>query len=721
MAAQMKIRTRLFLGFGSIVTLAAVILLFAYINISRLIKSFEWVGHTYEVIATSEDALQALLNMETGARGFLITGKDAYLAPYTAGQASFLASVEQGRKLTADNPAQVQRWDTLKRLQDEWQEKVARAEIAVRREIVQGEGAQATFRSVSSRLVGKQLFDELRGAIGVLESKFRQAGDTEGRLLVMAITQDMVNQETGQRGFLLTGKSESLEPYRKGQESLASHLDRLERMNVAAAGVTPAEISKVRQLAAAWVEQAAKPEIAAREEISKYPKTLSDITSMMDSGDGKRLMDGMRSVLEELTAAEEGLLKTRNVEAADLASLSKIVILAGLLLAVAIGVAVSLVIVRKLLGQLGEDPGYLYEVASRIAGGDMDMPFKDHQGEGSVFAVFKQMVANLKAKISEADRKSKEAGEEALKAQEASKAAQLATQDAEARTKLMLQTAEKLTSVANVVSVSSERLMAQIEQSSRASDEQASRMGETATAMEEMNATVLEVATNASSAAQAAEDSRGRAAGGAEIVAKLTHGMAEVQRQSETMKEGMSGLGKAAEGIGQIMNVISDIADQTNLLALNAAIEAARAGDAGRGFAVVADEVRKLAEKTMVATQEVGDAIRGIQNGTRTNIENVERSAKTIEEVTRFATESGNSLREIVALAERTTDQVRSIATASEEQASTSEEINRSIEDVTRTAMETSNAMKESAQAVGDLTQQAQILNSLIDTMNGRG
>ena len=179
----------------------------------------------------------------------------------------------------------------------------------------------------------------------------------------------------------------------------------------------------------------------------------------------------------------------------------------------------------------------------------------------------------------------------------------------------------------------------------------------------------------------------------------------------------MSSLGTQAEGIGQIMNVISDIADQTNLLALNAAIEAARAGDAGRGFAVVADEVRKLAEKTMTATKEVGQAIQGIQEGTRKNIDNVERSGKTIIEVTQLATLSGNALRQIVSLADTTTDQVRSIATASEEQSSASEEINRSLEDVNRVSLETSDTMRHSALAVGDLANQAQALKHLIGRM----
>ena len=105
------------------------------------------------------------------------------------------------------------------------------------------------------------------------------------------------------------------------------------------------------------------------------------------------------------------------------------------------------------------------------------------------------------------------------------------------------------------------------------------------------------------------------------------------------------GIHRQAEGIGQIMNVISDIADQTNLLALNAAIEAARAGDAGRGFAVVADEVRKLAEKTMTATHEVGAVITGIQEGTRKSVAGVNLSINTIQEATNLANQSGQTLR----------------------------------------------------------------------------
>ncbi|WP_232502800.1 methyl-accepting chemotaxis protein [Solidesulfovibrio magneticus] len=292
---------------------------------------------------------------------------------------------------------------------------------------------------------------------------------------------------------------------------------------------------------------------------------------------------------------------------------------------------------------------------------------------------------------------------------------QRAAKDAIARG--TLQAAKKLESIVEIVTSASEQLSAQIEQSSRGSEEQARSISETATAMVEMNATVLEVAKNATNAAGTADQAKTKAEEGARAVSQVVKGIGQVQNQSQEMKIDMDNLGKQAEGIGQILNVISDIADQTNLLALNAAIEAARAGDAGRGFAVVADEVRKLAEKTMTATKEVGNAIRGIQDGTKKNIENVERTGKYIEEVTNLATNSGEALNQIVTLADKTTDQVRSIATASEQQSATSEEINRSIEAVNRISSESADAMRKSAQAVTELANQAQVLKRLIEEM----
>lgn len=177
---------------------------------------------------------------------------------------------------------------------------------------------------------------------------------------------------------------------------------------------------------------------------------------------------------------------------------------------------------------------------------------------------------------------------------------------------------------------------------------QRDRIQETATAMEEMNATVLEVAKNAGQAASEAELSRKKAQEGQDVVDGSVTAMGAIREQARTLSANMTELGRMAEDIGRIMTVILDIADQTNLLALNAAIEAARAGDAGRGFAVVADEVRKLAEKTMGATKEVGDSIKAIQGVARENVAGMERAVSAISDATGLSGRSGEMLREIV-------------------------------------------------------------------------
>ena len=383
--------------------------------------------------------------------------------------------------------------------------------------------------------------------------------------------------------------------------------------------------------------------------------------------------------------------------------------------------AISILIIRGVMKQLGEDPGYLHHVASEIAAGQLDLAFKPYSGDGGVYGVLIKMVSNLKAKIAEADSKSQQAEQQAKAAQEATALAEEATRRAErAKAEGMLQAAQQLEGIVQIVSSASEALSEQIAQSSRGADEQSGRVRETATAMEEMNATVLEVAKNAQQAADVSHQTREQAVEGSQILDDAVKGIESVHTQSIAIKEDMDALGKQAESIGQIMGVIADIADQTNLLALNAAIEAARAGDAGRGFAVVADEVRKLAEKTMSATQEVGQAITGIQAGTRKNIQNVEQVAVTIENATNMSVRSGEALKKILEFVHLVKDQVQSIATASEQLSAAREEINQSVEQVATISAQTAQAMEQASGAVAELTQQAQSLQRVIEKMKNQ-
>ncbi len=239
-------------------------------------------------------------------------------------------------------------------------------------------------------------------------------------------------------------------------------------------------------------------------------------------------------------------------------------------------------------------------------------------------------------------------------------------------------------------------------------------MTETATAMDEMNGTVLDIARNSNSSADLAEGTKHKATEGSEITKKSEQTMLRLRNESIEIRSGMSQLAEHAQSISLVMGVISDIADQTNLLALNAAIEAARAGEAGRGFAVVADEVRKLAEKTMTSTADVSKAIMSIQESTEHNVEQIDATVRSIEEAAELAIASGEALGGILTMAEESADGIRAIATASEEQSATSDEITQAITTVSSIVNETTQAMHEANQAVHLLSEQSEQLSNLI-------
>ncbi len=373
-------------------------------------------------------------------------------------------------------------------------------------------------------------------------------------------------------------------------------------------------------------------------------------------------------------------------------------------------------IVRGVTRALGSSVSYAQAVATGELGRTFELTRRDEIGE--LADALRTMVGNLRDMIATADHKTAEAEEQTRRAEHAVQEAEAAKLRAEAaRREGMLQAAEQLDVIVMRVSAASEELAAQIEQSSRGTEVQRERTSEAATAMEQMNASVLEVARNATAASGSADRARATAQEGAGVVESVVAAITEASQRTDALTRSLGDLGNRAEGIGRIMGVISDIADQTNLLALNAAIEAARAGDAGRGFAVVADEVRKLAEKTMNATREVDEAVRAIQTGTRENIKGMEEASGAVGRSTELVTVAGRSLGDIVTIVQTTADQVSSIATASEEQSAASEQISRGAEEVNRIAAETADAMNQSASAVAELARMAGELRGLVEEL----
>ncbi len=268
-------------------------------------------------------------------------------------------------------------------------------------------------------------------------------------------------------------------------------------------------------------------------------------------------------------------------------------------------------------------------------------------------------------------------------------------------------------SVSEKVNIAAEALNSRVEEVSHNSTIQRDRMTETATAMEEMNAAVMEVAQQAARASENSNTVKERAEAGSEVATRSIGAMENVKQKSLEMKEIMEKLEQEVMSIGEVMGVINEIADQTNLLALNAAIEAARAGEAGRGFAVVADEVRKLAEKTMHSTQEVGNKIRSIKEVMSLSLKNMEETQESVKDATELVNLSGESLKEIMSLVEDTNLQVQAIATASEEQSAASEEITRAISEVTELARQIAQDMTEASNEIKELSRESITLNEL--------
>lgn len=217
---------------------------------------------------------------------------------------------------------------------------------------------------------------------------------------------------------------------------------------------------------------------------------------------------------------------------------------------------------------------------------------------------------------------------------------------------------------------------------------QFSEVDQVATAMNEMNTTVQEVARYANDASEAADHAHNEARMGNDDVARSIECMLQLAESVTKADSAMRELETQTQKIGSVVEVISNISDQTNLLALNAAIEAARAGESGRGFAVVADEVRSLAKRTQESTGEIQRMIQQLQNHASTVVGHMHTSQEQAGSSVEVVRAAGNDLERILEEVQRINDMNAQIATASEEQSAVAEEINRNLTQINKGSQE---------------------------------
>jgi methyl-accepting chemotaxis protein len=252
---------------------------------------------------------------------------------------------------------------------------------------------------------------------------------------------------------------------------------------------------------------------------------------------------------------------------------------------------------------------------------------------------------------------------------------------------------------------SAQSLSAVTEQTNLEVSSQKEETEQVATAMNQMTATVHDVARNAEEAAQAAQTADDKVENGQVVVRQSMQRIEQLADSATSASSSIDGLSAQIQNIGSVLDVIKSVAEQTNLLALNAAIEAARAGEQGRGFAVVADEVRALARRTRQSTEEIEGLVSALRAAAEASVQTIRGSGELVKLAVSDALQTESALGSIAAAVSLIQQMNQQIAAAAEQQSSVAEEINRSVTSIRASADQSSLAMQGNAASSIELAQ----------------
>ncbi|CZF81038.1 Methyl-accepting chemotaxis protein III [Grimontia celer] len=640
MLENLSLRAKIVLGNAVVLLFLIALGLLSLNSIKNLSATEKWVEHTHEVINKAQNLIGAAVNMETGMRGYLLSGEEPFLDPYNEGQREFENIVKELKEKVIDNPQQVALLEDVEITIADWQRNVTDDAILLRRSI----GNAKTMNDMSMTVgeaKGKAYIDRLRELIDSFiaqqraisnqnfsSSQFDGVGQgaddvVASALLIKVAALDM---ETGMRGFLLSGQEAFLEPYVQGNSQINRLLMSL-KLEVRDNPIQVSVLEDIEEVIADWRGNVAEKYIALRREIGDA-KTMDDISDLVAQERGKQYFDKFRSQMGTFIEREETLMAARTQAAHESVNNTYITIIAGMVCAVIASIIVA------------------YFLSAAIM-----RPFRD---------IFKGLTLFS----------SKELGE--------------LSESFNDVVKRMNTGASKVAMIAGNIEDVSQNI-------SQITNRQASSVEETSASAEEISSMVQ-------NNVQSAEHSRDLSKEVGDRMTDLDEAMCQISESNHKISE----LVKIIAEIGAKTEIIDEIVFQTKLLSFNASVEAERAGEHGRGFAVVAQEVGNLAQMSGKAATDISAIVKQsineaetiakentsrVENGGAIVSETRQQAQSMVEGATNIFEASNEQARGI----QEISNAVESINKATQHAASIADQASNSSSELTRQAADLNN------------------------------
>jgi methyl-accepting chemotaxis protein len=486
----------------------------------------------------------------------------------------------------------------------------------------------------------------------------------------------IIDAETGQRGFIITGEEEYLQPYLQALPALEKDLPLLRQ-----ALTGPDFQERMSQLEVMLEGRLRELEEGIR---LRRETGLEPALEFVRSRRGIQTMLKIRQHADAMLELGEQQWAARQKQAQQNAQRNLLALGVGAALAV-LGVAgSSFLITRNITKPLER----LMRGVEQLSQGNLShrIAVEGQDETARLASAFNAMAARRQEAEAQLARQA-EQREQTLRA-----VADLFNQLASASAQILSSTSEQVASA----------------------QEQGSAVSQTVSTVEEIAQTSEEAAGRARAVSESARQSEVLGNSGRRAVEEAVEAMASVRQQVESIASRILALAEQAQSIGDIINTVNEISEQTHMLALNASIEASRAGDQGRGFAVVAAEVKALADQSKKATAQVRQILGHIQKATHSAVMTTEEGTKSVAAATRVVSHAGatiQSLGELLAQASLTAAQ---IAASANQQATGIGQIRQAMRDVNQSAQQALTSTRQTERAVQDLNSMGLKLKGLL-------